>query len=297
MQTINPQEDGITHINIYTKSNCKLGKMLSNMYQSPFNFQGINFNSIEQAWHYFKFKDNDVQKANHILSLNSSFECLKYAKANKTIESTKIALSDSFKELMCSLIRSKIMNDNTLKLMLRNSFLPLEHYYAYGTDNPKVHDQKDKYLWMIESIEHTRYELQEDYLTDLISKYGNLCNNQRYTGNNGVYVGRSGKNIKSIFGNPFPVAKETKDISKYVKDKAVALSVMQFRHYLVHKISDNSIYWYKHLTTLKGKVLKCFCTNGTTSRDLGANFCHSLILASFADQLDVIYETTKLKKQ
>lgn len=49
----NPDEDGVTHINIYSKGKTELGRMLSNFTSFPIELDGQRFNSIEGVWFYF----------------------------------------------------------------------------------------------------------------------------------------------------------------------------------------------------------------------------------------------------
>ena len=292
---INPNDDGNTHINIYSKSRNVLGRKLTNMYPFEFCFDNITFNSVEQAWHFYKFAGKP-EIANQILAINNPFDCLKFARANKTEESTETALSFGFKLLMEDVIRTRIKADKDLKNLLRNSWLPFEHYYAYGD---KVHDQRDKYEWLVQIFETIRTELQFEYLDSLLAKYGNLCYNFQTAPTNAIYAGRPKAGQKAIYGNPFPVNAQYKSMkgtdNHHLFDKAVAKSVMEFRNYLWNEVVKYPDLWYKRLKDIKQKPLKCFCTNGTDNRDKGAGFCHTLILAQFADNVDEIYKYLGIK--
>jgi len=50
--TIKVEEDGVTHINIYSKGRTTLGQMLSNFEDSPFTCEDGNFRSIEDYWYW-----------------------------------------------------------------------------------------------------------------------------------------------------------------------------------------------------------------------------------------------------
>lgn len=288
-------EDGVKHLNIYSKAKTSLGKQLTNMYPFKFVYENIEFNSVEQAWHYYKFIDQP-EIAKQILAMDNPFNCLSFARANKTDASNKVALSIGFKLRIEEVICTRIEADINLKNALRNSILPFEHYYAYGD---KIHDQRDKYDWLIKIFENIRSKFQMNYLDDLLAKYGHLCYNFQTAPFNATYAGRPKSGQIAVYGNPFPINalyKEMKGTSQHnLFDIAVAKSVMEFRAHLIQQIIKYPEVWYQQLQDIKQKPLKCFCTNGTNSRDKGAGFCHTLILASFADQVDIIYQQLGIK--
>jgi hypothetical protein len=289
------EDDGVKHINIYSKAKTSLGKQLTNMFHYNFRYDNIDFISVEQAWHFYKFTETP-ELANQILQLTNSFDCLKFARANKTPESTKAVLSVGFKLIINDVIHTRIGADQDLKNLLRNSWLPFEHYYAYGD---KIHDQRDKYDWLINIFESYRTELHFEYLDGLLSKYGNLCYNMRTAPADAIYAGRPKAGQVAVYGNPFPIDpiyKDMKGTSKnHLFDKAVAKSVIEFRNYLITEIMKSPDVWYQRLKAIKQKPLKCFCTNGTDHRDKGAAYCHTLVLAQFADNLDSIYAYLGIK--
>lgn len=293
--TIVPAKDGVDHINIYSKGKTSLGRALTNMFQFTFEYNGCTFHSVEQAWHYFKFLDINPLVAQHILSLENSYDCLKYARANSVPETVAFVQTDAFRNRIKDVIITRLQADDALRVQLKNSVLPFKHYFVYGAD--AVRDQSDKYSWLIQIFEDLRTELQFEYLDELLSKYGSLCYNMQTAPTNAVYVGRPKAGTKSPYGNPFPISAEIKalkGIDDYTFDKDVASSVMKYRQYLAKEIQSNPKNWYQHLQHIKGQPLKCFCTNGTESREHGARFCHSLILAQFANNCDEIYEALRL---
>lgn len=46
-------DDGITHINVYSKGKTELGRLLSNFSHTPFYGNDILFNSVEGWWQWF----------------------------------------------------------------------------------------------------------------------------------------------------------------------------------------------------------------------------------------------------
>lgn len=51
---ITPANDGVTHINSYSKSRCEIGRMLSNFYLHNVNTPYGVFPSVEAYWSYLK---------------------------------------------------------------------------------------------------------------------------------------------------------------------------------------------------------------------------------------------------
>ena len=289
-------QDGIDHINIYSKGKSTLGKRLTNMFPFNFTFDGLIFKSVEHAWHYYKFIDYNPDVATQIFETNSPYDALKIARANATEDTSSVVLTNEFRSLIKEVIKQRIMEDESLIILLRNSWLPFEHYYVYGAD--KIQDQSDKYAWLIYIFDDIRAELHFEYLDSLLSKYGNLCYNMQTAPANSIYVGRSKIGVSNIYGNPFPVPSNLKlfknGLNHHLFERAVALSVMEFRHHLIEKLKAEPTLWYGYLLALKQQPLKCFCTNGTDSREKGAAFCHTLILGHFADNIDSIYKTLGL---
>jgi hypothetical protein len=58
-----PSEDGIGHINVYSKAKTKLGRELSNFSFSPFTHpEDGKFNSIEGYWYWLGCKQEKLRK-------------------------------------------------------------------------------------------------------------------------------------------------------------------------------------------------------------------------------------------
>lgn len=50
---VNPELDGIDHINVYSQGKTKLGRLLSNFANTPFEIPGLGrFQSVESYWYY-----------------------------------------------------------------------------------------------------------------------------------------------------------------------------------------------------------------------------------------------------
>lgn len=82
-----------------------------------------------------------------------------------------------------------------------------------------------------------------------------------------VYIGRPGKGLASIWGNPF-------SISAAMSRTQV---IERFERFLVDAVSPEAIRMRASLSSLKGKTLGCFCKPAA---------CHGDVLAYYADQLE-----------
>ena len=109
------------------------------------------------------------------------------------------------------------------------------------------------------------------YLDDVMHKYGHHVFAIANAPKNAIYIGR-GKN--SIFGNPYPMTGE----------QSREQVCLDYRKWLMNKIQTDENF-AEQVKNLHGKNLKCFCSNGTNSRQKGAKWCHGHILLSCADYL------------
>lgn len=149
-------EDGITHINVYSKAKTDLGTFLSNFTWSPINIpEHGKFNSIEAYWYWLLCKDErlrnlygyDAKSLGERLIVWDLF-CEKDLHNDQN--------SEEFKNFIKQAITIKINNNPRYKALLAKSVLPLCHYYDFGGKRIDA-----KYEWIIEHIEFLRKELQQ----------------------------------------------------------------------------------------------------------------------------------------
>ena len=113
--------------------------------------------------------------------------------------------------------------------------------------------------------------MQNEYLDELLSKYGHLVWNKWNAPEDAIYIGRG-----SLYGNPIPLV-DPKDSRERID------VILEFQKYLTRRIKDDVI--FAAVMSLKGQDLKCYCSNGKSSLDEGARYCHGLILLHAADLL------------
>lgn len=155
-RTIIPEEDGKTHINIYSKGKTHLGRMLSNFYKFPINTKDGPFMSVEGYWYWLGLSETEPRR--------EEFRKLYGYTAKKTaqeiLKTTPVEerrVDDNFEEKILLAIWYKFRrNAHLITEDLKH--LPMEHYYNYGG---KVVDCSNRYPWMIEGIAKMRDILAE----------------------------------------------------------------------------------------------------------------------------------------
>lgn len=153
MAQYNPLEDGVTHLNLYSKANTELGRFCSNFAKCPIETEDGHFDSIEGYWSWLSISEENEnrEKFRHLFGIQ--------AKKYKDIlykEGDPGRFDESFQEKIHKAIHLKFQTPlaqkylNQYKEMLK---LPICHYYYYGQpDNAKVIDVTDDYPEFINSI-------------------------------------------------------------------------------------------------------------------------------------------------
>lgn len=148
-------QDGITHINIYSQGKTALGRMLTNFARFHIVTPDGEFESVEGYWHWLGIEDCPEKEK---LKTLYGYSAKKYGTELKKIKKNRI--DEDFERKILNAIWYKVRRNAHLFTPENNS-LPFEHYYLFGT---KVHDVKDKYIWMIEGIEKMRLYLFKNEL-------------------------------------------------------------------------------------------------------------------------------------
>lgn len=143
-----PKNDGIDHINTYSKGHTLLGRMLSNFYRSPFRHPEHGaFASVEAFWYYL-----GTGSVHEALRPLSGYDA---KKLGQTLP--KVPMDGAlFISKIVEAIDCKIANNASIQAELRKTDLPFTHYYYYGDiQNPKV-VPLDQYRWMLDTFEAAR---------------------------------------------------------------------------------------------------------------------------------------------
>lgn len=146
---LNPKEDGITHINIYSKGKTELGRWLSNWAQSPFThlIHG-EFSSIEGFW-YWLGNQSDVMRPLY---------GYRAKEIGRALERKFIWEEKNFRKEIKYALKLKLESDTKMQQALKDSILPLEHYYVYNDVAIPV----PQYNWITEWWEDARKRLNDE---------------------------------------------------------------------------------------------------------------------------------------
>ena len=143
-----PANDGIDHINIYSKGQTELGRLLSNFAETPFEHPLFGyFESVEGFWYWSK-----TGKMHDDLRYLSGYDAKAIGKKYKEV------FNPAFEKEIKECITLKIEQNRTLFEMLKASTHPFTHYYVYEDkiEEPKgnkweeqhIEFERKKTLWM-----------------------------------------------------------------------------------------------------------------------------------------------------
>lgn len=148
---INPNDDGVDHINIYSKGRTELGKLLSNFWALGFlhPLHGY-FVSMEGFYYYVStgFKHEELKKL------------FGYRAKINGREKERIYCED-FEVIVREGLNLKVEQNPELKKLLKESSLPFKHYYVYGKDPYKVIEVKG-HDWLIDGYTSIREKLKSE---------------------------------------------------------------------------------------------------------------------------------------
>lgn len=154
-----PSNDGITHINVYSKGKTELGRFLTNFAYCPIVTEDGPFNSIEGYWGWLGLSEN--------CPVRESMRTLYGWQAKKVKDDAYKngdpgRFDDRFKEKIDTAILLKMQTNKAKQLLKKNKDLldlPLLHYYTYG-DN--VINVTNKYKHFIDSLNNAISVVKND---------------------------------------------------------------------------------------------------------------------------------------
>lgn len=157
-----PDQDGISHINIYTKSQTEVGKMLSNLSSHGFSHSEFGtFKTLEGFW-FWLVSDKKYDFLKDLDGFNANKKGREIC-SELDICYDDITRSDDFRETFKLGIKAKLMqNTFILQKLIETKDLPLTHYYFYS---PKNGD-----LSLAKIIEKPQHQWQMDILEDIRHK-------------------------------------------------------------------------------------------------------------------------------
>jgi hypothetical protein len=163
-----PSADGVTHINIYTKGATKLGRLLTNLADTPvtIDFEGteFHFKSLEGFWYFYVMWKHTKEEYEEFCNY-TGFEAKKIGKQyveELDIDTITITSRKAFKKRFSEAIKSKLrQNRKEIFPLLAASELPFAHYYYFGDiKNPKV-QALPHHDWQLEVFEEARASLKK----------------------------------------------------------------------------------------------------------------------------------------
>lgn len=143
---MNPQEDGITHINVYSKGKTELGRFLTNFAHAPFvHPEDGFFKSVEAYWYWLSTKDDSLRETYGFRA----------KELGRQLGGKDWLEDENLKTKIKDAIFLKIFSNKKMLAEFKNSSLPFAHYYVYG--GVKVVEPKEG-KWIIDFIEGLRNE-------------------------------------------------------------------------------------------------------------------------------------------
>ena len=144
---VDPNDDGLTHINIYSRGKTQLGRWMSNFTHSPFTHPRYGqFASMEAYWYWIStgMQHDDLRRF--------------YGATAKSVGIRHLPVKiddETFKNHIRDALRLKIAQNKKLCEAMRQSTLPFRHYYVHDGNPPMVNEPK-RHLWQMEALEEIR---------------------------------------------------------------------------------------------------------------------------------------------
>ena len=142
----NPAEDGITHINVYSKGKTELGRWLTNFSHAPIDTVDGHFESVEAYWYWLGTNHPDKEQLRPLYGFRAK-------ELGRQLKGLDWQESDDFKDKILAAIKNKIESNQRMSNLLFENELPLAHYYVYGENsaNPKVVEPSEG-KWILDYI-------------------------------------------------------------------------------------------------------------------------------------------------
>jgi hypothetical protein len=150
---VHPRDDGIKHLNVYTKGVTVLGRWLSNFTHSPFTHPEYGkFESMEGFYYWVS-----TGMSHHTLKSCWGFKAKEEGKKYNFVK------NKNFYKIIKSGIKCKINQNKEFKERFIENKLPFEHYYYYGNivnAEPKIIVPPGRTM-LINILEELKKEFQE----------------------------------------------------------------------------------------------------------------------------------------
>lgn len=153
-KVIRREDDGVTHINIWSKAKTELGQALSNFAHTPFTHPEFGmFASMEALWYWLS-----TGRTHNELRRLYGMSAKSYGSKLARVEMDEA----EFRKIICDAFRCKLDQHPKLKEAFTRSTLPLEHYFVYGRNMETIVDQRKKHGWQTDYLEQLRDEYRAE---------------------------------------------------------------------------------------------------------------------------------------
>lgn len=143
---IDPEDDGVSHCNVWTKGKTLLGRQLSNLANIPMLHPEYGrFACLEGFWFWLA-----TGKEHNVLRGLSGFEARKTGKDLARVDNPDF--QKEFKEGMYWRLAQNPDLSDLLRRVVGYDQLELKHYYVYGNEpgNQKVVDVTERHQWQMD---------------------------------------------------------------------------------------------------------------------------------------------------
>lgn len=124
-----PSNDGIDHINIYSKGKTELGRLLTNFARTPVVTEDGKFESLEGYWYWLgSKKDKEAEDLRNAYGFDA--KALGRLLNINDLPSKKDKLE--FQHKIEKAMEQKVEQHPRISQLLKECDLPFEHYYVYG---------------------------------------------------------------------------------------------------------------------------------------------------------------------
>jgi predicted NAD-dependent protein-ADP-ribosyltransferase YbiA (DUF1768 family) len=159
-------KDGVDHINIYSKGETELGRLLTNFAHTPFTVEDGEFASVEAYWYWLlaveKYKGTVHQFVVELIKLRDlyGYQAKKLGREIVGERFDELDTSLWFQTKILKAFYAKIEAHPQIAELLKDSTLPFQHYYVFV--GRKVEPTSHK--WQLKYWERIRRQLKEGVL-------------------------------------------------------------------------------------------------------------------------------------
>jgi hypothetical protein len=160
------EDDGITHINVYSRGKTLLGQQLSNFSHHPIVLpEHGGFNSVEGFWYWLTRRDDRLR-------LLSGYDAKKLGRSLPVRRPYLAEEFPMFMEEICSALDAKLRTHRELRLEFARSRLPFVHYYVERSDEGFKMSMSEGSIFLMEHYERRRQQLNPSISFDSIDLAG-----------------------------------------------------------------------------------------------------------------------------